>query len=77
VIKLRILDYPGLPTVITGVLIRGKPEGQKKRDVVGCYIVGIENERWSQGTRWPLKAGKARQRISPTVSRRSSALPTP
>lgn len=57
-INLRILrkaDYPGLPVwtaVITGVLTRGRKEGQRRqmycdnrnREICKCYNAGLEDE---------------------------------
>ena len=73
-----LLRYMGAPTGITGVLKRGRQEGQ--RETRGCYTVAFEDGGRGHG---PRNAGgsqeleKARKQTLPRASGRTAALRAP
>lgn len=66
-----VLDYPGGPNVIAGVLIRGRKRSRKGGMAMEAEV-GVMWPR-AKECRQPLGAGKARNEISPRASRRNSA----
>lgn len=71
--RLRIVkweDYPGLsiynPSVITGVLTRGRQECQSQRRRCDKRVRVQREEAISQGMQAPLEAGKGKGQILPS-----------